>query len=207
MPMYGYPPNRNRPITGASEVGLIVRDLMKVRDLEQIDSNFFHLGGGTTSGEGVETESCVTGAYAVMTTAPGNLEDCLDDLGANITDSILVTAAEADSCIEFDWLDSDRIPRIVFGEGKGIPPEAFSYGLDDIYPCFDWRYDSITGLWSPTPIEFFTTVDGEPLKIKRAIIVGVPVSPIYPRGFKIDPVQMGIGWEIHLQQFLVQGVT
>lgn len=48
MTMFGWPPNRNRPITGAGQVGLIVRDLMKGRDLPQVDSNFFQLPGGKT---------------------------------------------------------------------------------------------------------------------------------------------------------------
>ena len=91
--MYGYPPNRNRPITGAGEVGLIVRDLMKVRDLEQIDSNFLYLPGGKTGSGTTSPEIPCTAIFAL----PANQYTVVTLMGTTETDPMnhLVVAISA----------------------------------------------------------------------------------------------------------------
>lgn len=79
----GYPPNRNRPITQAGEIGRIVRDLQREVELPAIDANFIMLSSTTVNAG--------TGGSVFLSVGPTSVdvgEQVSIDCGVVLTDAL-----------------------------------------------------------------------------------------------------------------------
>lgn len=199
----------------ARTTGRIVNDLQDERDLRSATISYQSNNElpipptNITYEAGVE---CVIAAWGVMIIGESDLEDgyidddASDDPGATVENAILKTVADSDSCMDFDWLDGNRYNRINFGIGYGVGADPFCFGLDDIENAFQTWYSALSGLWLREPIEFWMPVWDHPTWLQRSILTPDADAVAYPRGFRIDPVSVGVDWQIVLQQLLSYGL-
>lgn len=121
--------------------------------------------------------------------------------GTTVENAIIKVRALDDSCIPFNFLNGLRDTHITFGVADGLMQEPFCMMLDDIYSFLSRQY-----IWTGLSVELeqyeiegFIPVFGQPTWIMRAKIVPDP-NPVYPRGYRIDPISMSAGWTIAIWQ-------
>ena len=209
-----FAPYRNHEKTIAKTIGRIAIDLERegersISGLAILNSNAY---SPPTPGIIVDPAEfgCLTAAWQCLFTSVLNMSSAyIDDTassdpGLEIPYSVVTTSSEG--CVEFDWLDSNRLCRIVPGVGEGVPPVSILYGVDDdIAKCLQFEYNHVSSAWEGAPVDMFVMpVYGYPLRLQFSTLVPDANAAAYPLGFRIDPVSMIVDPSITLifQQIL-----